>query len=54
VFSWTNPELGWDGRFNGRYVSPGVYYYVVMATGTDGEEWKIKRDLNVIREKGLK
>ncbi|MFB6319174.1 gliding motility-associated C-terminal domain-containing protein [Saccharicrinis sp. FJH54] len=51
VFSWTDPELGWDGRYNGKYVSPGVYYYVITATGTDGEKWKIKRDLNVIRSK---
>lgn len=54
IFTWTDPELGWDGRFNGKYVSPGVYYYVILATGTDGEKWRIKRDLNVLREKGLK
>ncbi|MFC0878343.1 gliding motility-associated C-terminal domain-containing protein [Saccharicrinis sp. FJH2] len=54
VFTWTDPELGWDGRYNGRYVSPGVYYYVITATGTDGEKWKIKRDLNIIRSKDSK
>lgn len=53
VFTWTDPEQGWDGRFNGKYVSPGVYYYVISATGTDGEKWEIKRDLNVLREKDL-
>lgn len=54
VFSWTDPELGWDGRYNGRYVSPGVYYYVISAEGTDGEKWEIKRDLNVLRPKDIK
>ena len=54
VFAWTDPELGWDGRYNGKYVSPGVYYYVITATGTDGEIWKIRRDLNVLRDKESK
>ena len=54
VFTWSDPQLGWDGRYNGRYVSPGVYYYVIMAEGTDGEKWKVRRDLNIIIEQGLK
>lgn len=54
IFSWSDPERGWDGRVNSRYVSPGVYYYVITATGTDGTKHKVERDLNVLREKGLK
>lgn len=54
LFTWTDPSRGWDGRVNGRYVSPGVYYYVMTATGTDGEPLRVKRDLTILREKGLK
>ncbi len=54
VFTWTDPSRGWDGRINGRYASPGVYYYIITAKGTDGENLRVKRDLTVLREKGLK
>jgi gliding motility-associated-like protein len=32
--TWT--ESVWDGKINGRYASPGVYYYVAEGTGRDG------------------
>jgi hypothetical protein len=51
VFSWRDPEKGWDGRVNGKLVSPGVYYYLITGEGTDGEKWKLKRDLTIIRSK---
>ncbi len=31
----------WDGKINGRYASPGVYFYVVEGRGRDGtKRWK--------------
>lgn len=48
IFSWTNPAEGWDGKWNGRTVSDGVYYVVVDARGADGRHYKIKRDVNVL------
>lgn len=35
LYEWTNPEEGWDGRVNGRYASPGTYYYIVTARGRE-------------------
>ncbi|MDL2283344.1 gliding motility-associated C-terminal domain-containing protein [Odoribacter sp. OttesenSCG-928-G04] len=35
VFEWTNPEEGWDGRINGKYASPGTYYYIIRAKGRE-------------------
>lgn len=48
IFSWTDPAEGWDGKWNGRTVSDGVYYVVVDARGADGKHYKIKRDVNVL------
>lgn len=46
-----NPALGWDGRYKGKLVKPGVYYYVIQATGADGKKYKKSGDINIIRYK---
>ena len=54
VYKWDDPDNGWDGRTNmGGYVNPGPYYYSIQAKGTDGYEYKLIGDVNVIREKGM-
>ena len=30
VFQTSNPEQGWDGKFEGEYVDPGVYVYMIQ------------------------
>ena len=30
-----DPSQGWDGKYKGKYVGPGVYYYVIQAKGAD-------------------
>lgn len=35
VYEWHDPEGGWDGRINGKYASPGTYYYIVTARGRE-------------------
>lgn len=44
-----NPERGWDGRYRGKLVKPGVYYYVIQAKGADGKNYKKSGDINIIR-----
>lgn len=40
-FGGTWSDSVWDGKLNGRYASPGVYYYVIEGTGRDGvKRWK--------------
>lgn len=51
MFYSDNPELGWDGKFNGKYVAPGVYFYVIEAKGADGKNYKMKGDINIINAK---
>lgn len=45
----TDPSQGWDGRYNGKLVKSGVFYYVITAEGADGKRYKLAGDINVIR-----
>lgn len=48
IYSWTDLEGGWDGKWHGKTVSDGVYFVNVNAMGADGHHYKIKRDVNVV------
>jgi gliding motility-associated-like protein len=52
VYTSTDPAQGWDGRVGGRLAPPGVYYYLITATGTDGKKFKLKGNVNLLRSKG--
>lgn len=45
---FTDPAKGWDGKYNGKTVPSGVYYYVIKATGSDGKNYKKAGDINII------
>ena len=49
IFHWTNPDEGWDGTYNGKPVKDGVYFVRVKALGADGQEYDIRRDVNLLR-----
>jgi gliding motility-associated-like protein len=51
VYSSDDPSQGWDGRVNGKLAPPGVYYYIVTATGTDGKAYKLKGSVTLLRSK---
>ncbi|MCM1222757.1 MAG: gliding motility-associated C-terminal domain-containing protein [Lachnospiraceae bacterium] len=51
VASFNNPADGWDGKYNGKLVPAGVYYYVINAKGADGKTYKLKGDINIINYK---
>lgn len=44
-----DPTQGWDGKYGGKLVPPGVYYYVIKARGADGKEYKLSGDINILR-----
>lgn len=48
LFEWTDPGKGWDGTFKGKAVSPGVYFYLIDAKGSDGVIYKRKGDINLL------
>lgn len=51
LFEWSDPAQGWDGKQGGKYVVPGVYFYVIEAEGSDGIKYKEKGDINILRPK---
>ena len=53
VFDWNSPEQGWNGKYNGKYVPPGVYYYIIEAEGADGIKYNRQGDINVLRPKDI-
>lgn len=50
--SLTDPSQGWDGKYGGKLVPAGTYYYVIRAKGSDGIEYKKAGDINIINYTG--
>ena len=51
MFEFDDPSSGWDGKYRGKTVNPGVYYYVIQATGADGKKYKRSGDINILNYK---
>lgn len=51
MFHFKDPTQGWDGKYKGKYVKPGVYFYVIEAKGADGTRYRKGGDINLIRSK---
>lgn len=49
IIQFDDPALGWDGKHKGKFVKPGVYFYVIEAVGADGKEYKMKGDINILK-----
>lgn len=47
--SFTNPADGWDGTYKGKTVPTGVYFYVIKATGADGQKYNLSGDINILQ-----
>lgn len=48
IYSFDDPDRGWDGKYKGKAVKAGVYYYVIEAHGADGKKYKKGGDINII------
>lgn len=44
----TDPSQGWDGRYNGKLVKSGVFFYVIKAEGADGKSYNLSGDINIL------
>lgn len=44
----SDPSQGWDGKYKGKFVKSGTYYYVIQARGADGRKYNLKGDINII------
>lgn len=49
LYEWNDPAGEWDGTYNGHDVKEGVYFVQVTAKGSDGREYNIRKDVNLIR-----
>lgn len=47
----SDPSQGWDGKYKGKFVPTGVYFYVISAKGADGKSYNLSGDINVISSK---
>ena len=50
LYEWTDPASGWDGTYKGKDVKDGTYFVLVKATGADGREYNIRKDVNLRRK----
>lgn len=48
MFQFSDPSKGWDGKYHGKPVSPGVYFYIIKAVGSDGVKYNLSGDINLI------
>ena len=53
LYHFSDPTDGWDGKYRGKSVKSGVYYYVIEARGADGKSYKKSGDINIIDYKRL-
>ncbi len=49
VYTWTDPQTGWDGNINGKPAAEGTYFYIINARGADGKPYKLKGHINLLR-----
>jgi len=49
LYEWTDPAEGWDGTYKGKDVKEGVYFLLCRAKGADGQEYNIRKDVNLLR-----
>lgn len=49
--SFSDPAQGWDGKYKGKLVPAGVYYYVITARGADGKKYNLSGDINIVNYK---
>ena len=49
VFETQDINVGWDGRYKGREVDPGVFVYSLKAVCFDDQEYFTKGDVTLIR-----
>lgn len=51
ICSFSDPSMGWDGKYKGKLVPAGVYFYVIKAKGSDDKKYNLSGDINVIKYK---
>lgn len=48
IYEWNDVNGSWDGKYKGKFVNPGVYFYVIQATGGNNRKIIKKGSINVL------
>lgn len=51
IATLTDPSQGWDGKYKGKLVPSGVYFYVIKARGADGVNYNKSGDINILHSR---
>ncbi len=49
LYSWINPNEGWDGKFKGVDCSEGAYFYTINAKGIEGKIYNLNGSFQLLR-----
>ena len=49
VFETTDPSIGWDGRYKGKEMEPGVFAFYLKAVFVNNEEYVAKGSITLVR-----
>ncbi|NVO04444.1 MAG: gliding motility-associated C-terminal domain-containing protein, partial [Bacteroidetes bacterium] len=49
LYNWNEPTGGWNGKYKGKEVSAGTYFYVVTVVYNDGSVEEKKGAVTLIR-----
>lgn len=49
VFNTTDPDKGWDGKYQGEFVMEGIYTYYIHFTFVDGKVYRYTGTVTVLR-----
>ena len=51
IIHLTDPSQGWDGRYNGKLVPTGTYFYVIKARGSDNRDYNLSGHINIVNSR---
>lgn len=49
MYEWNSVSGGWDGKTAGDDAPDGTYFYIIVAKGVDGQEYKLKGPFTLLR-----
>ncbi len=48
IVELNDPSQSWDGKYKGKFVKSGTYFYVIKARGADNKDYDLSGHINII------